>query len=314
MFRKLKLNDVTTAQIDWEMTPDLAFSMFSAKGLRDEMVNTTERICYFYIDNWDEKPKLYLMERGIRHVNILAEIRAPQTMITECIVSQGADLSNRNNYPINSALKKWLRAEVVEREDSPFLVPTAEQDALEEHQDAALPSIKRSKYIDTKVILPDKQCTLQDEQVHRLIAQWNFFDATVNPQGVFDNALADAGDGLTVIDQKTDLMWQRSGLDLCSFQSTKRKIEQLNSNGYAGYHDWRMPSIEEAMSLLETTPNVKGVHLHSCFSKKQPFIFVAARRKPTGYWFVDFKQSKIYWSSGTVPGGYSRLCRRISQQ
>jgi hypothetical protein len=108
-------------------------------------------------------------------------------------------------------------------------------------------------------------------------------------------------------------MWQRSGLDLCSSQSMKGNIERLNKNGHAGYHDWRMPSIEEAMSLLETAPNIKGVHLHCCFSKKQPFIFVAARRKPTGYWFVDFNQGKIYWSSGTVPGGYSRLCRRFKQ-
>ncbi|MBT8362228.1 MAG: DUF1566 domain-containing protein [Deltaproteobacteria bacterium] len=314
MFKKLTLSDATIAQIDWEMTPDLAFCAFSAKGLRDEIVNTAEKICYFYIDNWGKKPKLYLMERGIRHVNILAEIRAPQTMITDCVVSQGVDPSNRNNYPINSALKKWLRVEVVEKEDSPFLVPAEEQDELEEDQDAALPSIEKSNYLGSKLLLPDKQCTLQDEQVHQLIAQWNFFDAMVNPQGGFDNTLADSGDGLTVIDQKTDLMWQRSGLDLCSYQSMKRKIEQLNRNGFAGYHDWRMPSIEEAMSLLETAPNIKGVYLHSCFSKEQSFIFVAARRKPTGYWFVDFKQGKIYWSSGTVPGGYSRLCRCLSQQ
>lgn len=314
MFKKLKLSDATTAQIDWELTPDLAFCMFSAKGLRDEMVNTTERICYFYVDNWGKKPKLYLMERGIRHTNILAEIRAPQTMITDCIVSQGADPSNRNNYPINSALKRWLLIEVLEKEDSPFIVPTADQDALDEYQDAALPSIERSKYIGGKVMLPDERCILEDEQVQRLISQWNFFDAIVNPQGVFDNALADSGDGLTVIDQKTDLMWQRSGLDLCSIQSMKNKIKRLSRNGFAGYHDWRLPSVEEAMSLLETAPNIKGVHLHSCFSKEQSFIFVAARRKPTGYWFVDYKQGKIYWSSGTVPGGYSRLCRRLSQQ
>jgi hypothetical protein len=73
-----------------------------------------------------------------------------------------------------------------------------------------------------------------------------------------------------------------------------------------------MPTVEEAMSLMETTPNEKGVYLPPCFSKEQPFIFVASRRKPTGYWFVDYMQGKMYWSSGTVPGGFCRLCRGVS--
>jgi hypothetical protein len=89
----------------------------------------------------------------------------------------------------------------------------------------------------------------------------------------------------------------------------KARIEELNSAGFAGFHDWRMPSPEEAMSLMEPTANAKGIHLHPCFSKEQPFVFTNARRAPTGYWFVDYAQGRIYWSSGTVPGGFCRLCR-----
>jgi hypothetical protein len=91
----------------------------------------------------------------------------------------------------------------------------------------------------------------------------------------------------------------------------KNQIEALNKEGFAGYQDWRMPTLDEALSLMEAKVNEKGVYLHPCFSKEQPFIFTSARRKPTGYWFVDYKQGKVYWSSGTVPGGFSRLCRNI---
>ena len=311
MFKKLKLSDTTVANIEWEMTPDLAFCTFSAKGLRKELTNTSERVCYFFIDNWGDEPKLYLMERGVKYVNILAEVKAPQSMMTDCIISQGGTPSSRDNYPLDSALKDWLLAEVVEAEDSPFLVPVTPEKAVEEDMGEPLPPLGKTDFSADKVILPAEHCTLHDDQIGQLITQWNFYDSQLNPQGTFDNALADTGDGLTVIDERTGIMWQRTGLDLCSIRSMKHSIEQLNKDGFAGYHDWRMPTVEEAMSLMETVPNAKGVHLHPCFSKEQPFVFVAARRKPTGYWFVDYKQGKVYWSSGTVPGGFCRLCRRV---
>lgn len=106
-------------------------------------------------------------------------------------------------------------------------------------------------------------------------------------------------------------MWQRSGIDITSVRSMYRKIEQLNREGLAGYHDWRMPSMEEAMSLMEKDINNKDLHLHLCFSKEQPFIFVAAQRRPGGYWFVDYKHGRAFWASGTIPGGFGRLCRGL---
>ena len=61
-FEDLKLSDDSAVTIEWDMTPDLAFCMFSAKGLRDELSNSGERVCYFFIDNYGDNPKLYLME------------------------------------------------------------------------------------------------------------------------------------------------------------------------------------------------------------------------------------------------------------
>ena len=65
---------------------------------------------------------------------------------------------------------------------------------------------------------------------------------------------------------------------------------------------------------MEPTANAKGMHLHPCFSKEQPFIFTNARRKPTGYWFVDYSQGKSYWSSGTVPGGFCSYAGKADKE
>jgi hypothetical protein len=87
-----------------------------------------------------------------------------------------------------------------------------------------------------------------------------------------------------------------------------KKMNQVN---FAGFNDWYLPSMAEALSLMKREENSKGVHLHPCFSKEQPFIFVAQQRDPGGYWFCDYKQGTLFWASGTIPGGFSRLCRRV---
>lgn len=309
IFKKLNLSVTTAPTIEWDMTPDLAFCTFSAKGLRDELANTGERVCYFFIDSYGDVPKLYLMERGTRHVNILAEILAPLKMLTDCISKQGGTALSKDNFPIDSTLKEWLLAEVVETENSPFLIPAVEENVMDEDWGDPLPVLGKTLFTGDKVKLPTEHCILSDEQINVLIKRFNFYERTINPQGIFKNALANTGDDLTVIDERTGLMWQRSGLELASIREIRRNIEKLNQDGFAGYHNWRMPTVEEALSLMEPALNAKGVHLHPCFSKEQPFVFVAAKRNPTGYWFVDYKQGKSYWSSGTVPGGFCRVCR-----
>lgn len=310
MFSKLKLSETTIAKVEWDITPDLAFCTFSAKGVRDGLSNTDERICYFFIDNWGEEPRLYLMERGTRFVNILAEVKAPAPLLSACLSKQGAGTPPaRGNYPIDGEFRKWLQAEVVEPDDSVYLIPKIADDEMSEDSGDPLPALGDTGFTGENVVLPGEPTLFKEEQLGMLIRKWNFYDAEHNPQGVFPNALADSGDGLTVVDERTGLMWQRAGLDLCSSNKMKRGIEELNKTGFAGYSDWRLPTLEEALSLMEPELNEKGMHLSPCFSKAQPFIFVAARRQPTGYWFVDYARGSAYWSSGTVPGGFARLCR-----
>ena len=309
-FSDLRMSDGTEVHIEWDVTPDLAFCMFSAKGVRDELSNSEERICYFFIDNYGDSPLLYLIERGNRFVNILAEVKAPQSMLSECVSRQGKTLNVKDNFPVDSLLKEWIVQEVLAAEECSLLYPVLPETEHAEDMGDPLPQAAEAKQMDP-VLLPAVPCQLEDEEVKQCVTRWNFADQLLNRSGQFDNCFVESGDTLTVIDERTGLMWQRFGLDLCSIRNMKTQIEVLNEEGFCGYNDWRMPSLEEAMSLMEAEENAKGIYLHPCFSKEQPFIFTSTKRKPTGYWFVDYKQGKIYWSSGTVPGGFCRLCRRI---
>jgi len=310
MFHTLKVGDLTINSIDWEMTPDLTFGTFESWGGRERIRNNNERIYYFFVDNWGDNPRLCLMERGVKHAKIIAEINAPLNLVKDCVASQGEVAFFERSFAINEKIQDWLISNVLDDGDANLVLPITEKHAIED-MGARLPKWDGNAFTGDHVVLPSAQAVVSDDQMLEIIRQWNFYDSKINPAGEFVNHLHDSGAG-TIVDQRTGVMWQRDGLDIASLRSINRSIVELNESTLAGYSDWRLPSLAEAMSLLDSTMNDKGIYLNPNFSKEQPFIFVAAQRTPGGYWFVDFKQGRAFWSSGTIPGGFGRLCRTVN--
>jgi len=310
IFHKVKVGEKVISSIDWEMSPDLTFGTFESWGGRERVRDNDERVYYFFVDNWGEEPKLCLMERGVKHAKIMADITAPQEIIKKCVEERGHSAIFEKSYAINDQLKEWLIENVLDDGDSSLIVPRVDLE-YEEDMGRDLPLAGESPYSGEIVHLPAEPGIINDDEIAGILKKWNFFDAEVNPAGRFENEFVDGGDPLTLIDQKTALMWQRGGLDIASSRTIRREIGELNGRGFAGFSNWRLPTMEEAMSLMEPEKNLKDVYLNPVFSKEQPFIFVAAKRKPGGYWFVDYKQGRAFWSSGTIPGGFGRVVRSL---
>ncbi len=308
MFHKVQVGQQSITPIDWEMNPDLSFGTFESWGGRERVRNNKERVYYFFIDNWGKEPKLCLMERAVKHAKIMAVINAPLDLVRGCVESQGASSRFEQSYAINEQIRNWLIEHVLDDGDSSLVIPV-EEDSVSEDMGPALLAQSALNSMERVTLLPAVPTIINDDQIQAIIRKWGFFDAELNPGGRFENVLVDSGHPLTVLDRRTALLWQRGGLDICSMRTMQRNIGMINRDGLADYNDWRLPTLEEALSLMEPVLNGKGVHLHPCFSKEQPFIFVAAQRKPGGYWFVDYKQGRAFWSSGTIPGGFGRLVR-----
>ena len=310
MFHQVKVGEKVISPIDWEMSPDLSFGTFESWGGRERVRSNNERIYYFFVDNWGEEPKLCLMERGVKHAKIVAEIVAPMGMIKRCVERQGRSAIFEKSYAIDDQVKEWLISNVLDGGDNDLIVPRVELDIQEDMgQDLLLSS--QGSYSGESILLPAEPGIINDGEIAAILKKWNFFDTEYNPDGHFENEFTAAGESSILIDQKTSLMWQRGGLDIGSSRTIQRGIVELNEQGFAGFRDWRLPTMEEAMSLMDPQKNQKGVYLSPVFSKEQPFIFVAAQRKPGGYWFVDYKQGRAFWSSGTIPGGFGRLVRSL---
>ena len=312
LFDKLNLAGNPTT-VDWEMTPEYTFGTFESWGGKDQerVRSGKERIYYFFIDAWVETPKLCLMERGVRHARVVAEILAPQDMVQRCVDNQGKVALFERTHAIDEELKQWLMENVIESDDDSKVIPLEDEDRSDILGPTGLPGSDETLPVDLQiVVLPDSPVEVVEEEVDELIKEYNFTDHERNPEGQFSNYLVDNGDGLTVTDKVTGLMWQRSGLDIMSNRMMRKAIEKLNKKGFAGYSDWRMPTLPEALSLMQQEMNAKDLYLHPALSSDQPFILVDATRRPGGQWFVDYKHGRAYWSSGTIPGGFGRLCRK----
>ena len=125
--------------------------------------------------------------------------------------------------------------------------------------------------------------------------EWGFYGhSTINHDY---NLKAVSGD-VVVVDNATGLMWHQSGSDdWMSWDEAKEWVEDLNSEeGYAGYQDWRLPTVDEAVSLLESSEKNGDLYIDPVFSKKQRWIWTGdSKAGSQSAWFVRFINGFVNW-------------------
>ncbi|MEW6428956.1 MAG: DUF1566 domain-containing protein [Thermodesulfobacteriota bacterium] len=302
------------AYIDWELTPADTFGTFESWGGRERVRNNSERFYYFYIDGWQSPPVVCLMERAVKHARPLARIAAPTELVAACIAGQGELITLDRSYAVDGPLKHWLRFHLIDSFDPGLVAPIPPEQPVEAHQ-SGLPRTGTVQSLG-RITLPACASLLSEAQAAALVRSGGFHDRDLNPAGHFPAQLVDNGDGLTVTDLRTGLMWQRGGYDqVNTYRQVCRYTERMNAERHAGHDGWRLPTLAEALTLIDPgEKQASGACIHPCFSLQEPFIFTAQQRKPGGRWFVDFLEGRIYWASGSNPGGHARLCRCLRAQ
>ncbi len=127
-----------------------------------------------------------------------------------------------------------------------------------------------------------------------------------------------------VIDYSTGLMWHQSGsnehmswlsenffgLEYTSrWNKPEQWLKKLNERGYAGYHDWRLPTLEEAISLLGSSKNNSGLHIDPVFSDKQRWIWTGDKYNAGAVWAVTFDYGGVDSYGVHSRGNYVRPVR-----
>ena len=110
---------------------------------------------------------------------------------------------------------------------------------------------KAKKKVTTLRKLP---CNLSDGELAEMIKNKGYYDKFINPEGKGALHCYTApfinGDWV-VIDYANGLMWSLATTSLVDYSESADLIRVLRKKGYGGYNDWRLPTLEEALQLLE---------------------------------------------------------------
>ncbi len=107
-------------------------------------------------------------------------------------------------------------------------------------------------------------------------------------------------DDKVVIDHATGLMWHQSGSSVnISWKRSKNWVTKLNENGYAGFTDWRLPTLEETVSLLESSAKNGNQFIDPAFDRTQSSVWTCDSNISNSSlsldraWSVDFNYSLV---------------------
>lgn len=149
---------------------------------------------------------------------------------------------------------------------------------------------------DSKVRFRSEGIPLTEDDVKSIIVKHNFYDSKLNKTGDdFPNNYVVSKDGKAIYDYASGLMWQQDGV-YGNIEEVRTKLDQMNSERFAGYTDWRLPTIEEAMTLVEKEANINGTSIDTVFAKHPSSIFTNDLLKISrGFfvWVVDFGDASL---------------------
>jgi len=144
--------------------------------------------------------------------------------------------------------------------------------------------------------------TLSYDEVESMIKRNGFFDESYNKSGNFRNLFEkqNINGNTVVLDHKTALMWHPGGSSKeVQYRKISKWLKDLNRRGYAGFSDWRLPTLEEAASLLRREKNSKGLYTDPIFSGTQKRIWTGDRFGSKDLWVVRFYTGIVYSSAGS---------------
>lgn len=92
-----------------------------------------------------------------------------------------------------------------------------------------------------------------------------------------------------VIDHTTGLTWQQSGSSVSmTYAEAEQYVGDLNTQNFGGYNDWRLPTLEEAMSLMEPQKKNRDLHIDPVFDWYQRYLWTADKNSDSKAWVVNF--------------------------
>jgi hypothetical protein len=100
----------------------------------------------------------------------------------------------------------------------------------------------------------------------------------------------------TITDETTGLVWQQAGSKYpLTWLQARVYIETLNQQHFAKRNAWRLPTVDELMSLLTATPHGENLCIAPIFDPRQNALWSSDRRSYTAAWYVSVDMGFVAW-------------------
>ncbi len=151
-------------------------------------------------------------------------------------------------------------------------------------------AVPQKKIATSKPILRTKPKTLSESDVKTMLKEKGIYDSSWNKSGKGVLHRYESQDnGVLIVDQASGLTWQQSGSDdYMSYPEAEKYGTKLNRDKFAGYDNWRLPTLEEGMSLMESSKKNKDLYIDPVFDVKQRWIWTADGYSKNASWVVGF--------------------------
>lgn len=211
----------------------------------------------------------------------------------------------------NIAVKKGSVIKIPEKNKNKkvLLINNKKKDVVQK-KNIKIPTIEKPDFY-----LRRRFWKVNSEMLKNLLIKYNFYDSTLNKNGNFRNKYKTEviGKNKVVIDKRTFLMWdQRGSYSSMSFHNAKKWIMKLNKRRFAGHNNWRLPTLEEAYSIVEKKLWYGNLHIFNVFSTLQQNIWtgdltIGGKEN----WIIDFKKGRAKTPSFFKKKSFVRVVRRI---
>ena len=99
-----------------------------------------------------------------------------------------------------------------------------------------------------------------------------------------------------ITDAVTALTWQQAGSQYpLTWHQAGKYVDSLNRKQYAGRNNWRLPTVDELMSLLVETPHGEDYCIAPVFNPTQQTLWSCDRRSFTAAWYVSVNMGFVAW-------------------
>lgn len=133
---------------------------------------------------------------------------------------------------------------------------------------------------------------LSDEAVKKMLHEKNLFDKKWNSSGrgiAHQYKIEPLQGEKVVIDFASGLIWQQSGSrEQWNYENARKYIVDLNRDKFAGHSGWRLPTLEEALSLMEAEQKQGGLYIDPVFDSTQNWIWTGDHANMFEAWQVNF--------------------------